>query len=64
MTWTATTVDGVIVVTNDDRRLEAITNEPHATNIAHVLARALQALDDAHGDPGGVNIEADIRTRR
>jgi hypothetical protein len=56
MTWTGTTVDGVIVCTNDDRLLEAITNEPHATVIAGLIAELLTKLDKAGGDPERVRI--------
>lgn len=54
MTWTATTEDGLIVVTDGQRRLEALTNEPRQTNISHILADLLNALDDAGGDPAKV----------
>lgn len=56
MTWRATTEDGLIVVTDGDRRLEAFTTEPHLSVIGGLIAYGLAALDAAEGDPSHVHI--------
>ena len=56
MTWRSTTEDGLIVVTDGDRRLEALTTERNISVIGTLIARTLNALDHANGDPDEVMV--------